>query len=197
MKTKIYVYAVIAIIVIAFGVVVSKNRQAREAAIPTNGSPVVPTALVPVVPTQSAPVVKTAVPVKAAPTAPPKIAVHVSKGGSQVYYSTSTAMDMIKIYNPPMNTTVRSPLTVTGVARGTWFFEGSAPLLLVDMNGNIIAQSTIIAQNNWQTTDYIAYLAALPYPPQPSGSNGVMILKKDNPSGLSKNDAWVEVLVTF
>lgn len=129
------------------------------------------------------------------PTAATKI--HLSKGGPAVYYSSDAVKDLIKVNTPPLNTIITSPLTITGNARGNWFFEASAPVVLVDLNGKVLARGTILAQSDWMTTDYVPFLGTLTFTRQPSGSKGVLILKNDNPSGLSSKDMSMEILVTF
>src|SRR4051812_32842409 len=43
--------------------------------------------------------------------------------------------DLIQVNAPKPNDLVKSPLTVTGKARGTWYFEASFPVRLEDANG--------------------------------------------------------------
>ena len=38
-------------------------------------------------------------------------------------------IDRIRVNNPRPNQTISSPLTVTGEARGSWYFEASFPVL--------------------------------------------------------------------
>lgn len=90
---------------------------------------------------------------------------------------------------------VTSPLIVSGIARGTWFFEGSFPIQLVDVRGNEIAVGVAQAQGEWMTESYVPFSATLEF--QTDAEEGTVILKKDNPSGLPENDARVEVPVKF
>lgn len=115
------------------------------------------------------------------------------------YYSQQIASTTLEVHvsNPITNTTVASPLTVTGEARGSWFFEGSFPITLTDSVGHILVQSHVTATSNWQTNDFVPFSASLSFAKQKSGSVGYLILRKDNPSGLAKNDAAVEISVTF
>jgi hypothetical protein len=118
--------------------------------------------------------------------------------GVSVYYvPTSTVSSLIEVDSPPTNSSITSPVTISGKAVGTWFFEGVFPVLLVDRNGRILAEGSAKATSNWQTTDFVPFLTSLSFARQTSGSYGVMILKKDNPSSNPANDAAVEIPVQF
>jgi Immunoglobulin-like domain of bacterial spore germination len=111
--------------------------------------------------------------------------------------------DKIKITNPLPMSVVQSPLEITGQARGTWFFEASAPVSLVDWDGKIIAQGTIKAEGDWMTTEFVPFTAELtftsPYKEgdQDTFKRGALIFKKDNPSGLPENDDSLEIPISF
>lgn len=116
-----------------------------------------------------------------------------------VYYAQQVASTtlLIHVSRPPANTTILSPFEISGEARGSWYFEASFPVALVDANGRVLAEGPAVAQSSWQTADFVPFKATLSFKPQKSGSKGKVILMKDNPSGLSKNDAAVEIAVTF
>jgi len=97
---------------------------------------------------------------------------------------------------PLPNEIVTSPLLVTGNARGTWYFEASFPVRLLDGNGNEIAITLAQAQGDWMTEDYVPYLAVLTFT-TPATSTGMLILQKDNPSGLPENEASLQIPVMF
>ncbi|MEX2145124.1 MAG: Gmad2 immunoglobulin-like domain-containing protein [Candidatus Spechtbacterales bacterium] len=105
-------------------------------------------------------------------------------------------MDLIRIDNPRPNQVISSPLIVSGEARGYWFFEASFPVRLYDANGNEIALAIAQAQGDWMTEDFVPYEAVLEFT-TPSTSTGVLILEKDNPSGLSENEDDLFVPVKF
>jgi len=113
------------------------------------------------------------------------------------YMSEASSSNMIRVANPPQNTVISSPVVVTGTARGSWFFEGSFPVILTDSSGRILAQGPAKAVSNWQTTDFVPFTLTLPFPRQITSTRGMLILKKDNPSGLPQNDAAVEMQVMF
>jgi hypothetical protein len=53
---------------------------------------------------------------------------------------------MIEVTTPTINATVSQPLTVTGRARGGWYFEASFPVELRDSSGALLAQTIAQAQ---------------------------------------------------
>lgn len=105
--------------------------------------------------------------------------------------------DSIRLTFPCPNATVQSPLLVTGEARGSWFFEGSFPVVLTDWDGLIIGQGQARAQGEWTTADFVPFTATIDFQTPQYKNNGTLILKKDNPSGLPPNDAALEVPVIF
>lgn len=105
--------------------------------------------------------------------------------------------DLITVGNIVKNQKIASPLTVTGTARGTWYFEASFPAELKDADGKTIAQVPAQAQGDWMTTEFVPYKAVLTFAAQPAGSKGTLILHKDNPSGDPERDQQVEIQVTF
>ncbi len=113
--------------------------------------------------------------------------------------------DIIRVDSPLPREYVSSPIHVSGQARGNWFFEASFPLILVDWDGKIIAQGHADAKSDWMTTDYVPFKAELSFTQPDYGSSsdqepfnrGALILRKDNPSGLSQYDDAVEIPVYF
>ncbi len=193
MNKKDYAYIVIILVIIVGAVMLSKPRETvapgtleQQGTTDNSGQSAVPTN-----PTGSTGTV-------------------VSKPAATAYYSSSVQPTMLPIYptvissttviqvtSPSSNTAIQSPFKVTGLARGTWYFEGSFPVILIDSKNKILAQGQAIAQNNWMTTELVPFSATLSFPRQTTGSKGFLILKKDNPSGLTKNDAAVEMQVAF
>jgi len=104
--------------------------------------------------------------------------------------------DLIKIDNPRPNAKITSPLTVTGQARGNWFFEASFPVKLMDETGDELARGIAQAQGEWMTEDFVPFTAKLEFW-GPAGSTGTLILERDNPSGLPENDSQLVVPVKF
>ena len=111
--------------------------------------------------------------------------------------------DLIKLDLPLAGDVITSPLTVSGEARGFWFFESSFPIVLTNWDGLIIAEGVATAEGDWMTEDFVPFTATLTFENPYDGSgpdfmrNGSLLLKKDNPSGLLKNSDALEVPVRF
>lgn len=106
-------------------------------------------------------------------------------------------MAMIQITSPRPGAVITSPLTITGKARGNWFFEASFPVILTDWDGRILAQGIATAEGEWMTTEFVAFTSVLNYPKQREvySKRGTLILQKDNPSGLPEHDDSLEIPV--
>lgn len=117
-------------------------------------------------------------------------------GNGVVPTATPFADSKVQIDSPLPNALVRSPLTVRGRARGTWYFEASFPVVLVDGSGKVIAQAPAHALSDWMTTDWVPFEVTLTFT-QPSSINGALILQKDNPSGDPQRDESRQIPVLF
>lgn len=104
--------------------------------------------------------------------------------------------DLITVDDVAPGDTVASPLTVTGRARGTWYFEASFPAQVLDANGNVLATQPAQAQSDWMTTDFVPYTVTLTYP-TPATATGTLMLRKDNPSGEPQFDDWLAIPIVF
>lgn len=111
--------------------------------------------------------------------------------------------DLIRVNDPTPNSVITSPLTITGQARGYWFFEGSFPVILVDWDGRIIAEHYASAQGEWMTEEFVPFTATIEFEStfrtgDPEFmSAGSLILKRDNPSDLPENDDSLEIPIRY
>ncbi|GMU74273.1 MAG: hypothetical protein AMXMBFR44_4700 [Candidatus Campbellbacteria bacterium] len=106
--------------------------------------------------------------------------------------------EMITVDSPRPDSVVTSPLTVTGRARGYWFFEASFPVSLVNWDGLIIAQGIATAKDDWMTEELVEFEAVLAFEkPTLYPERGALILQRDNPSGLPENDAALEIPIRY
>ncbi len=87
----------------------------------------------------------------------------------------------IQVVSPQPNDTVGSPLTVSGQARGTWYFEASFPVRLFDVAMNELAVAPAQAQGDWMTEEFVPFEVTLPAFTT-DGQLGYLFLEKDNPS---------------
>ncbi len=105
--------------------------------------------------------------------------------------------DQIHLTSPLSGASVSSPLTITGEARGNWYFEASFPVYVTDWDGKIIGQGIATAQGDWMTTDFVPFTATITFATADISGHysdkGTLILKKDNPSGLPEHDDALEI----
>ena len=109
----------------------------------------------------------------------------------------SDKSDLIVVATPVKDSLITSPLSISGRARGQWYFEGSFPLELKDDNGHVIAQGHATAQGEWMTEDFVPFLGTLQFNVPSAKGRGVLVLRKDNPSGLPEHDDAIAVPVMF
>lgn len=91
--------------------------------------------------------------------------------------------NLVRIDSPKRNELISSPVTITGEARGFWFFEASFPITLLDSKGKMIGIAVAQAEGEWMTEDFVPFKAVLAFDPG-DASEGTLVLEKDNPSGL-------------
>lgn len=102
--------------------------------------------------------------------------------------------DLIVVDTPLPNTTITSPLQIKGKARGTWYFEASFPLELIDANGTQLVIIPVQADGEWMTEDFVPFSATLSWPTSTTPT-GTLIFHRDNPSGLPEHDKEIRVPV--
>lgn len=123
----------------------------------------------------------------------------VSKNNQQI------ENNQIIVFSPKPNEKIKSPLKITGQARGSWFFEASFPVVLTDWDGKIIAEHYATAKDNWMTENFVPFESILEFknpvftdaPENHFSRRGYLILKKDNPSGLPEYNDSIEIPVIF
>lgn len=103
--------------------------------------------------------------------------------------------DLIFINSPRPNQEISSPLTVSGQARGQWYFEGDFPIKLLNFYGNEIATGVATAASDWTTTNFVSFVGELKFDSPILARKGELVLEKSNPSGLGQNDARLIVPV--
>jgi len=110
--------------------------------------------------------------------------------------SQEVASSDVNVFSPKSDETIKSPLKISGEARGTWFFEGSFPVLLKDENGGIIKEGFVTAQKDWMTQDFVPFIGELEFE-TPEVAKGELVLKKDNPSDLRQYDKSISIPINF
>lgn len=108
----------------------------------------------------------------------------------------TTDNEMVRKVNVVARQLVTSPLTITGEARGPWFFEASFPIEIRDANGTVIAQHYAEARGEWMTTEFVPFTSTVAFE-APTTTLGFVVLKNDNPSGDPERDQAVIIPVRF
>lgn len=106
---------------------------------------------------------------------------------TQTITTASGKSDVIRVFFPAPNSEVTSPLEIRGEARGTWFFEASFPIRLVDPEGKILGTAIAQAAGEWMTEEFVPFTAKLEYAAPSTTSGGELLFEKDNPSGLPEH----------
>jgi len=104
--------------------------------------------------------------------------------------------DEIVIITPAQGQEISSPVHIEGKAKGNWFFEASFPITVLDENGNTLGISHAQAQGDWQTSDFVNFIADITFNPS-SGTKGILRFENDNPSGLPENQKTFDLPITF
>jgi hypothetical protein len=84
-------------------------------------------------------------------------------------------------------------LEIEGEIIGGWFFEASFPAELWDQQGRRFAWSIATTQDDWMTMDLVPFKIMFEIPDNYQIENAILVLIKDNPSGLPEYDdalAW-------
>ncbi|MEA3272818.1 MAG: Gmad2 immunoglobulin-like domain-containing protein, partial [Patescibacteria group bacterium] len=102
----------------------------------------------------------------------------------------------IRITKPESGQLITSPLMIEGEARGNWFFEGDAPVILLDADGKGLVSAYISTQEIWVIDKFVDFEGGFDFE-MPETETGTLIFKKDNPSGLEENDVEVAIPVRF
>jgi len=118
-----------------------------------------------------------------------------------ISYTPESSRELITVDTPTKEQTISSPLQISGRARGSWFFEATAPVVLTDQDGRTIAEGLITTEADWMTEAFVPFTGSLEFS-QPAniesqGTRGTVILQRANPSALPENDAAVAIPVRF
>ena len=120
----------------------------------------------------------------------------------QITYDRASA-DMIVLDNPFPGAVTGKGFMVFGKARGNWYFEATFPITVLDKDGKTLAETFATAQGdpatgevNWMTEEFVNFKGEVKVPESYIGP-ATLILKKDNPSGLSENDASISLPITI
>ena len=104
--------------------------------------------------------------------------------------------ELIRVDTILPNDVIEEGMTITGEARGIWFFEGSFPIVVTDENNNELGIVIAQAQDGWMTEDFVPFEALLDVSFK-NKEHGNLLFKKDNPSDMPELDDVLRIPVLF
>jgi len=114
---------------------------------------------------------------------------------NQKYKSTNKKVQ-IEIYTPLSGTKVTSPLIISGRVPGSWSFEASFPISIQDSSGKVIAQNIAQLTGDWMTSELVPFTSTLSWT-ENKATNGFLVLRNDNPSGLKEKEDTLSIPINF
>lgn len=113
--------------------------------------------------------------------------------------SDSTAGGMISIATPKVNSSVSSPISLAGQAKGGWYFEASAPVKVINKSGQTLGEGHIQATGDWMTPEFVPFTGSVSYtlPSGATSTEGFVVFMNDNPSGDPARELTVRVPVVL
>ncbi|HET8884759.1 MAG TPA: Gmad2 immunoglobulin-like domain-containing protein [Salinimicrobium sp.] len=104
--------------------------------------------------------------------------------------------ELIHVDQPEVGTSISSPIEISGKARGYWFFEASAPIDLINDEGEVIAQGYIEATEPWMTEEFVPFKGEISFETEKE-FKGFLLFHKANPSGLKEHADSYKIPVIF
>ncbi|MEK7619588.1 MAG: Gmad2 immunoglobulin-like domain-containing protein [Patescibacteria group bacterium] len=108
--------------------------------------------------------------------------------------------ELLVVSHPQIWESISSPASISGQARGQWFFEASFPVRLFDSNGTLVATTIATARpspgKDWMTPDFVPFTATLEFP-RVSSETGMLVFENDNPSGLPEFKREYRLPISF
>ena len=104
--------------------------------------------------------------------------------------------NLVLVNSPRPNTSIKSPFTITGQARGSWFFEAQFPVQLFNSTGELLAEGFATAEGEWMTEEFVPFTATLTFDALSAGKGELMLIKA-NPSDLPENADELVIPVVF
>lgn len=110
-------------------------------------------------------------------------------------YSNASA-DLIVVDLPMPGAVVGKKFSIMGKARGTWYFEASFPITVLDANGLVLTQGVGTAQEDWMTEEFVPFVFEAEIPETYIGA-ATIVIKNDNPSGEPERDRSMSFPITI
>lgn len=116
---------------------------------------------------------------------------NICKEDSEVLYSKSERGIKLYINDIKENDTVQLGSTLSGSITGQWFFEGEFPVRVLNEEMEILDTVLASATQDWMTEEDVSFEVNLDVDIQES-SSVILRFEKSNPSGLIKNDDYID-----
>lgn len=113
-----------------------------------------------------------------------------------VDFSNKIYNDLLLLDSPLENDYIKSPLIISGSARGPMYFEAVFRVAVKDANGKELGSGIAQAISNWMTEDFVPFAGKINYDP-PSTPSGYLIFEKANASGLPEHDLTISIPIIF
>ena len=126
-------------------------------------------------------------------------AVERARNSSDIVEQNGNALkmyDLVHVSSPRSGSRIQSPVTIEGVARGYWFFEGDFPIKVFDARGEELGIGIAQAAGEWMTEEFVSFQATVHFV-KSDVKEGVIVLYKDNPSELRELDNELKIPVQF
>ena len=85
---------------------------------------------------------------------------------------------------------------VRGEALGSWFFEGSFPVRVLDIQGEVVTSLLAIASNDWMNETTVPFSVIIDFLLEQEGAF-VLQFEKSNPSGLDDNSDIAKIAISI
>lgn len=108
----------------------------------------------------------------------------------------NASADRIRVELPYPGAVTGKTFSVTGEARGGWYFEASFPIEVQRPDGSVLTTTYATAQGDWMTDAFVPFTATVTVPETYIGP-AVLILRRDNASGLPEHDASISFPITI
>ena len=101
---------------------------------------------------------------------------------------TNASKDDIFVTSPEPGNSMTTTILIQGYARGSWYDEAVFPIEIQNGSSIVIGSAQGKAQSEWTTQNFVPFAAEIDLKALYNGP-ATIILKKDNPSGKTSNDA--------
>lgn len=113
----------------------------------------------------------------------------------EVFRLVNATTDDISLDQPSSGAAVSSPISLSGTARGPWFFEANAPVAVLSDIGEVVGSSFITAEGEWMSESFVPFSGEVTV----SSYTGpaTLVLSKQNASGLPERAASLQIPITI